>query len=321
MNSPSKKAMNKINNNYFWFLIFVLCSFIYFACDYGKVKSVTTIGQTTIGVDESEAQLIKKEADEFMRLNPESKIDLKIKTTRELTADLLNGDIKTIITNGGFNQEETDHIAKYKVEMRKNKLALDGIGVIVNPGNPVKKLNYNELKRIFTGETTEWKDLDGDNKDIYKGKIKVFIARPNASIHDIFKLKALGNREYSKNDMVCSTSTQMLNEIQNNDRAIGFITMSWITHFADTLDTLVKPLRIAPVDSAGHIGDYVGLHQAYIAERTYPLVVETYIYSRDYDLDVTSGFVSFLLSYDGQKIILNSGLVPVTQPVRIIQLN
>jgi phosphate transport system substrate-binding protein len=314
--------MQTINKNYFWLLLLVLCSLIYFSCDYGKVKSVTTIGQTTIGVDESESQVIKKEADEFMRLNPEAKIDQRIKTSNELMADLINGDIKTIIVDRDFTKEEQALLTKYNIDLKKNKFALDGVGVIVNPKNPLTKLNYNELRRIFTGETTDWKGMDGDNKDVYKGKIKVLIARGNASIHDFFKQKVfLANQDYSKYDMVCSTSTQMLREVQTDEKAIGFITMSWITRFADTLDTIVKPLRIAPVDSAGHVGDYVGLHQAYIAERTYPFVVETYIYSRDYDLNVSAGFISFLLSYDGQKIVLNSGLVPETQPVRIIQLN
>jgi phosphate transport system substrate-binding protein len=97
--------------------------------------------------------------------------------------------------------------------------------------------------------------------------------------------------------------------------------MSWITKFADTLETTVKPLKIAMVDSLGRVDEYVGLHQAYIADRSYPLVTEAYIMSTDFSMNLSIGFSSFVLAYDGQKIILNSGLVPVTQPVKIIQLN
>jgi phosphate transport system substrate-binding protein len=299
-----------------------LCSAIYFfGCDYYKVKSVTTIGDITIGVDETESPVIKKEADEFMRLNPESKIVMPLKTTNELMADLLNGDMKTVIVNRDFNAQENEHLTQTKKEVKKNKLAINAIGVIINPANPITKLNYTELRKIFTGGITDWKDLDGDNKDVYKGKLKVFIARKNSGIHEIFKEKALGWQEYSKGDVVCSTSTQMLNEIKNNVNGIGFISMSWITKFADTLLQDVKPVKIAPVDSAGNAGSYVSLHQAYIANKEYPLNFDVYIMSRDFDMNVAVGFTSFLLSYDGQKIILNSGLVPVTQPVRIIQLN
>jgi phosphate transport system substrate-binding protein len=183
-------------------------------------------------------------------------------------------------------------------------------------------VNFNELKRIFTGEQTEWAALDGDNKDVYKGKIKVFIARRNASIHDIFRSKVLASAEFGPGDQVCSTSAQMMNEIRNNENSIGFISMAWITVSSDTLDDSVKPLKIASVDAqTGAVGDYVSLHQAYIANGTYPLVTEAYIMSTDYSMNLSVGFTSFLVSYDGQRIVLRSGLVPVTQPVKIIQLN
>jgi phosphate transport system substrate-binding protein len=312
----------KMKNEVFKYLLLALISaLVYWGCNYGNVKSVTTIGETSIEVDESISPVVKKEADEFMRLNNESKINMKIKTSSEVTADLLNGDIKTIIVSRDFNENEKEHIQKFKIDMKRNVFAVDAIGVIVNKENPVGKLNYRELKGIFTGETQDWKNLEGDNKDVYKGKIKVFIARGNAAIHDIFKDKVLAGSEYGKYDVPCSTSTQMLDEIQKDKNAIGFITMSWITKFADTLDTAVKPLKIGAVDSSGRIDKYVGLHQGYVANGDYPLAIKIYIFSTDYGMNVSVGLLSFMLAYDGQKIALNSGLVPVTQPVKIIQLN
>ncbi len=291
------------------------------ACNYDQIKSKSTNGELTVEVDEGVYPVIKKEADEFMRLNNGAKINIVIKTSREVIADLANGNIKTIISGRDFATDENSVITSNKTDVKKSRIALDGIGVIVNNVNPVGKINYTELKKIFTGQTTDWANLEGDNKDVYKGKIKTFIARKNAAIHDIFKDKVLRGADYAGYSAICSTSTQMLTEIKANENSIGFISMSWITKFADTLDTSVKALKVAAVDSAGNVGDYVGLHQAYIADRSYPLVTEDYIMSTDYTMDLSVGFMSYILAYDGQKIILNSGLVPVTQPVRIIQLN
>jgi hypothetical protein len=44
------------------------------------------------------------------------------------------------------------------------------------------------------------------------------------------------------------------------------------------------------------------------------------MYSRDVNPDVSVGFISFVSSAPGQKIVLNNGLVPVTMPVRLVQL-
>jgi len=285
-------------------------------------KSTTTMGDLTVEVDEGISPVIKKEADEFMRLNDESKITLQVKTTNEAIADLVNGKTKMIVVGRDFSKEENDIIANNKLEIKKSRLAMDGVGVIVNNNNPLKKLNFNELKKIFTGAVTDWKDLDGDNKDVNKGKIKTFIARKNASVHDYFKQKVLAGEDYYNKSTICSTSAQMLEEIKSNDASIGFISMAWITKFADTLDTSIKTLKIASVDTSnGYAGEYTGIHQAYIYDKSYPLVTEVYIMSTDYSMNLSVGFTSFMLAYDGQRIILNSGLVPVTQPVRIIQLN
>jgi phosphate transport system substrate-binding protein len=292
------------------------------ACDYTVKKSESTTGEITIGTDEGISPLIQEEASEFMRLNKESKITLEIKTSKEVIADMNDGTYKTIVVGRDLTKEEADIFAANKLEVKKSPLALDGIGVIVNPKNPLTKINFTELKRIFTGGQADWKDMDGDNKDVYSGKIKVFIARRNASIHDIFRQRVLAGVEFSGHDVICSTSSQMMSEIKNNENAIGFISMAWITKSTDTLDEGVKPLKIASVDpQTGAVDNYVGLHQGYIANRTYPLITEAFIMTVDYSMNLAVGFSSFMVSYDGQRIVLKSGLVPVTQPVKIIQLN
>ena len=304
-------------------LIAVLAAVITFnGCDYTVKKSVSTTGELTVGVDEGISPVVKEEASEFMRLNTEAKVNLQVKTTKEVIADLNNGTYKTIVVGRDLTKEEAEIFANNKIEIKKSSFARDGIGVIVNPKNLVTKLNYNELKRIFTGEQKEWNALDGDNKDVYQGKIKVFIARKNASIHDIFKDRVLAGAEFGPGDVICSTSTQMMQEIKSNENAIGFISMAWITVSNDTLDESVKPLKIAAVDpNTGAIGNYVGLHQGYIANKTYPLFTDAFIFTTDFSMNLSVGFSSFMSSYDGQRIVLKSGLVPVTQPVKIIQLN
>ncbi len=303
-------------------VILTALTVIFSACDYTVKKSTSTTGELTAGIDEGISPLMKQEAAEFMRLNTDAKVTLNVKTSKEIIADLNNGTYKTIVAGRDLTKEEAEIFASNKIEVKKTRFALDGIGVIVNPKNPLSKLNFNELKRIFTGEQTEWAMLDGDNKNVYEGKIKVFIARKNASIHDIFRSKVLAGAEFSPGDQVCSTSAQMMSEIKNNEYAVGFISMAWVTVSNDTLDESVKPLKIAAVDPQTlAVGNYVSLHQGYIANGTYPLVTEAFIMSTDYSMNLSVGFTSFLVSYDGQRIVLKSGLVPVTQPVKIIQLN
>src|SRR5438093_13772999 len=118
--------------------VFVLCSLLLTGCNLEKVKQVTSTGQAAVGVDESVSPVLKKESDEFMRLNKEAKIDEKIKTSNELIADIVNGDIRTIVVTRDFNQSEKDLISKYKLEIKKDLFAKDAVGIIVNPEIPLK---------------------------------------------------------------------------------------------------------------------------------------------------------------------------------------
>jgi phosphate transport system substrate-binding protein len=62
-------------------------------------------------------------------------------------------------------------------------------------------------------------------------------------------------------------------------------------------------------------------YQAYLANGQYAFTRYVYAILADPRIGLTSGFTSFLSGDRGQRIILKSGLLPVTQPVRIIQVN
>jgi phosphate transport system substrate-binding protein len=312
-----KKYKVRLWAGFYFFLILAFGS-----CDYSKLKQVSTSGEITIEADENISPVIRKAADEFMRLNKEAKLNIPVKTGREVIADFINGDVKTVISARDFNQQEKDIITQNKIEIRKNMFALDGVGIIVNKENPYRKTDLSILKKVFTGEITDWKNFPENDSIKYAGSIKVCISRKNSSTHEFFKNTVLLNEEFTKSHLICSTSTQMLQEVRSNKNAVGYVSMSWLAKTQDNLDTTVKTLKVAPLNSQGKpTGEYVGFYQAYIADKSYPLVMEAFILSRDFSMNLAVGFVSFLLAYDGQKIILNSGLVPVTQPVKIIQLN
>ena len=45
-------------------------------------------------------------------------------------------------------------------------VALDGIAIIVNKDSKVADLTVDQLKQMFTGEITNWKDVGGDDGEI-----------------------------------------------------------------------------------------------------------------------------------------------------------
>jgi len=72
-------------------------------------------------------------------------------------------------------------------------------------------------------------------------------------------------------------------------------------------------------DSLGTRGNYYAPYQAYVYQGYYPIPREIYIYSTADNYGVAAGFTSFITSGPGQKIVLQSGLVPATMPVRLVE--
>ena len=61
-------------------------------------------------------------------------------------------------------------------------------------------------------------------------------------------------------------------------------------------------------------------YQAYIALGDYPMTRPVYLILSEPRTGLASGFTSFVSSDRGQRIILKSGLLPVTQPVQIVNI-
>ena len=111
----------------------------------------------------------------------------------------------------------------------------------------------------------------------------------------------------------------MVDFVSSHPDAIGMLGLNWLPDNKDKVKVLELADPDAP-DSLGTRGKYFRPHQAYVFQGTYPLTRQIYFYSRADVYSVGIGFVSFVTSAPGQKIVLNSGLVPATMPVRLVQL-
>lgn len=314
--------------------IFVFSMMIFFSgCKFDEIKSVTTTGELTIVVDENVEPLMKAEIAEFERLNPEAKVKIKVAPTKVAKADLINGETKFIVVTRNFDDEEKAVLEKNKTEVKEYPIAVDGIGFIVNPKNPVKKVTSNDLKNIFTGKFTKWTEIkseqdksqDEEAGKFFKGsidKIKLFIQRKNSSTYDYVLDSILKKTEYSNTAVVCSTSAQVLYNVRNIENAIGIINMNWLTTGnADTIDSTVKTLKVSRIGDNGRQYDFAEFHQGLIYNASYPYRRTIYVFSTEQDMKLSSGFITFLLHNEGQKVVLKNSLVPVSQPVRTIQIN
>ncbi|MBQ6302014.1 MAG: substrate-binding domain-containing protein [Bacteroidales bacterium] len=75
--------------------------------------------------------------------------------------NLLEGKTDVIIVSRDISRNETTSAAELGVELETAPLAIDALVFIVNPKNPVKNLTSDQVRKIYTGEITNWKEVGG----------------------------------------------------------------------------------------------------------------------------------------------------------------
>ena len=75
--------------------------------------------------------------------------------------NLIEGKCDVIIASRDISRNEKAAAESLGVELETAPLAIDALVFIVNPKNPVKNLTADQIRKIYTGEITNWKEVGG----------------------------------------------------------------------------------------------------------------------------------------------------------------
>lgn len=100
---------------------------------------------------------------------------------------------------------------------RNASVGKDGINIFVNKNSSLKKLEFAEIEKIFTGAATNWKEFGGPDKPI-----KVVISPNIAGTNKFFKKTAMGGAEYKKDTVKAENATDIVKIIGSDVDTIGF---------------------------------------------------------------------------------------------------
>ncbi len=279
-----------------------------------------TSGTTEIAVDESFQPIIDSEITVFESIYPQAGI-LPIYTGETDALNLLLRDsVQMVVATRPLSGEERASLESRKLFPKEIKIATDGIAIIVNKSNKDTLFSMQTLRRILTGEVSRWKDL---NPKSTLGDIRVMFDNPHSStvrflIDSVCKGDNLSSQVRSR-----LNNAEVVNFVATTPGSLGIIGVGWVSNRRDTtcmgfLDKIsVAGVSREPV--ADRRNSYQP-YQAYLADGRYPLRRDIYILLTDPRHGLASGFTSFLTSDRGQRIILKSGIMPATQPVRVIQV-
>jgi len=279
-----------------------------------------TSGVISIAVDESFQPIIQEELDVFEAMFPLAGIVPHYTNEVDAINKLLKDSVRLAIATRPLSSNETKYLNSKKFFPEAIKLATDGIALIINNQNPDSLISVDDLKKILTGEAQNWKDIYPSSK---LGKLQLVFDNPNSStvrfaIDSICKGKPLSAALNAQ-----KTNKEVINFVSKTPNAIGIIGVNWLANRKDTTNLSFKEgIRVMAVsgENIATSENSYKPYQAYLFYGYYPLSRNIYIILNDPRGALPSGLTSFLTSDRGQRIILKSGLVPATQPVRIVNI-
>ena len=167
-------------------------------------------------------------------------------------------------------------------------IALDGIAVIVHPGNRVNNLSRKQIRDIYSGRVTNWSVVGGPNAPI------VMIQREsNSGTQDTFKELVMGkDLPISKRAETQASNGAVKSRVASTPTAIGFVGHGYV-------DGSVKALDVDGVEATVQT----------IKSGRYPISRPLFMYTNGQPTGNVKAFIDLPKTVEGQKIISEVGFV------------
>lgn len=225
-------------------------------------------------------------------------------------------DYRVTVTGGGSGVGITDlgegrsHIAmasrevtdtersKYEAANKKfNEILVgyDGIVVAVSPqlyDAGVRALTKEQVRMIYAGEITNWKDVGGPDRNIY-----AIARRAGSGTRDTFNEIIMGSKEAETPGVAteAADNSEVKTAIKGSDKAIGYLGYSYVT------DGTVKGVALDGVEPTVDN----------IKSGEYPLARKLYFYTLGAPSPGAQAFIDFVLSSRGQALAEKAGYIPL----------
>jgi phosphate transport system substrate-binding protein len=281
----------------------------------GKKLDTPTSGHIRVAVDESVLPLMDAEAFAFNSIYSNAKVDIVTATEHDAVDMLLKDSVKLIVITRKLTPDEEAVLQSQKYQAHQVAVATGGIALIVHPENSVGQISTAELARMLSGDIKTWDQLGPKSKI---GDLQVVFDQPNSGV--VKQLSdSLGIKGLSENCFAVKGNPGVVEYVSSHKNALGLIDVTWISDGDDsTTNVFLNTIKVLGVkkDSA-----YFQPFQAYLAQKSYPLLRRITMVSREARAGLASGFIAYVAGDKGQRVVLKAGLVPATMPVRIVQIN
>lgn len=258
-------------------------------------------GNITVKGSDTLVILAQKWAEVYMAAHPEVKIEVNGGGSGVGFAALQNQQVDIADASRKIKPKEIEACVKafHKIPT-EYKVALDGLSVYVNEGNPVKELSLEQLKDIFTGKVTNWKDVGGND-----APITVYSRENSSGTYEFFKEHVLKGQDFTASAQTQQGTAILLQSIARDKGGIGYGGAAYgggaraLGVKADANSKAIEPSEETVVNG------------------TYPIWRYLYNYVNPaLDKGEIRAYLQWIRSAEGQKIVKEVGYYPLPEKLQ-----
>ncbi|MCL1985061.1 MAG: phosphate ABC transporter substrate-binding protein [Betaproteobacteria bacterium] len=262
----------------------ILCSLILAAPALAAGDELVINGSTTV------LPVMQKVAENFMAINPDIALVISGGGSGNGIKALTDGLCRIAMSSRDMKANEMELARSKGVNPVRIPVAVDALLPIVHPSNNVVQLSIEQLRGIYTGKITNWKEVGGADK-----KIAVISRDTSSGTYETWEEKILKQEKVLPSALLQASNGAVVQAVSKNPNAIGYIGFGY-------RDKSIKGLDIGKLQASPESA----------LSGQWPIARELYIFTNGEPGGAIKKLVDYLLDpQKGQKAVQEVGFIPL----------
>jgi phosphate transport system substrate-binding protein len=264
-------------------LSFVIVSLaLAFFCSTAIAGNLVIKGSTTV------LPISQKAVEAYMKMKPDVKISLSGGGSSNGIKALIDGSTDIANASRFIKDKEVKKAVDNGIFPVPYAIAYDSIIPVVHPSNNMTNITTDQLKAIYKGEITNFKELGGPDL-----KIVICSRDTSSGTFETWEGKVMKKEKVTPRAQLLASNGAVVQAVSNNKHAIGYIGIGY-------LNSSVKALTVNGIEGT----------EETTLDGSFPISRPLFMFTNGWPKGDTLDFVNFMLNPNkGQKYVSESGYV------------
>jgi phosphate transport system substrate-binding protein len=251
----------------------------------------------TIKGSDTMVHLVAAWAEAYGQAHPEAEVTVTGGGTGTGIAALINGTTDVAMASRDMKPEEQALAEEGGRPLERVVVGLDGLAIVVHRDNPVEELTTDQLRQVFNGTLTRWSQVGGPDRPI-----QVLSRESSSGTYGFFKEHVLKGDDFGPGARLLPSTSAIVQAARQDAWSIGYVGLGYLQ------DAGLDVVKVKA--DAGALAVAPSIET--VTDKSYPIARTLLLYAPAERTGLTKAFIDFVLSPEGQRLVAESGYVPLS---------